>query len=130
MTYTPPVSIDHFESVIIWENGIPDVRYQKMLTKETVAELPLAALSQPYERTSLEIELGRDEEFENLTRAEVMHIRLARKAAGGSMEAAKFLLERMLGKPKQSVETKSLSMTYTQYLEELTRKENEDNTDN
>jgi hypothetical protein len=118
--------IQNYESFITWDNGIPIIGYREMLTKEVVADLPLAALSARYERSDLEIELGINESFEGMTLAEVMHIRLARKAANGDMTAIKLLQDRILGKPKQQIESKKLTMTYADYLEEITSKENDE----
>lgn len=118
-------AVINYESVITWEHGEPVVIYKEMLTKEVIADLPVAVLSLPYQRTDKEITLGEDVEFEGKSNAEVMHIRLARRAAAGSMEAIKMLQDRILGKPKQSIESHSVSETYTQFLERKAKEENE-----
>lgn len=118
--------IINYESYITWDNGNPVIAYKEMLTKEVVAELPLAALSARYERTDEEKVLGEALDFEGLTLAEVMNIRLARSAANGELDAIKTILDRTLGKPKQSIQSTKLSMTYTEYLDQLAQKEDED----
>lgn len=118
-------AITNYQSFIDWKDGKPVVVYKEMLTKEVIADLPVATLSTPYQRTDKEIFLNIDPEFENKTNAEVMHIRLARKAAGGSMEAIKILQDRILGKPKQEIETRKLTMSYADYLDQIAKKEEE-----
>ena len=113
-----------YESFIVWKDGLPTVTYRRMLTPDTLGDLPVAALSLPYKRSGRDILLDIDTEFDGMTNAEVMNIRLARKAAGGSLDAAKILLDRILGRPKQQVETHTVSETYTQYLERLAEDEN------
>ena len=94
-----------------------------MVTKEVLEDLPVAALSLPYKRTDEEIFLCKDEDLEGLTNAEVMNIRLARRAARGEMDAIKTITDRVLGKAKQQIESKSITQTYTQYLEMVAEEE-------
>ena len=60
-----------------------------------------------------------------MSNIEVMWIRLAEKAANGDTGAMNMMFDRILGKPKQSVETASVSMTYQDFLEQLKRSENQ-----
>lgn len=117
--------IINYESIIKWENGEPIVVYREMLTKEVLADLPLAALSLPYKRTDEEILLGLDPGFEGKSNAEVMNIRLTRLAAQGHLDSIKMLQDRILGRPKQSIETKSITMSYAEYLEKKAEEANE-----
>ena len=111
-------------SHVSWKDGMPTVVYKEMLTKDVVAELPIAAMSMPYERTEEEIFLNKDPDFEGKSNAEVMNIRLARRAAAGDTEAIKMINDRVLGKPKQQIESTKLTMTYADYLEQITQEEN------
>lgn len=113
----------NYESFIVWEDGVPTVAYRELLTIDAVSNLPIAALSLPYQRTPREILLAIDIEFEGLTNAEVMNIRLARRAASGDMDATKTIQDRVLGRPKQQIESRSITETYTQYLERLAKDE-------
>ncbi|MBT5303851.1 MAG: hypothetical protein HOL31_02075 [Candidatus Scalindua sp.] len=117
--------IMNYDSFVVWEDGSPRVVYKQMITKEVLDDLPIAALSLPYKRTPKEIMLDEDVEFEGLTNAEVMNIRLARRAAAGEMEAIKTIQDRVLGRPKQSIESKSITQTYTEYLEMVAQEEEE-----
>ncbi len=111
--------ITHYESVVNWASGNPVVEYSRMLTKDTITQLPIAALSMPYKRTEEEIFLGEDLEFEGLTNAEVMDIRMARAAARGDKESYKIIKDRVLGKPKQEVVKTELTMSYSEYLDKI-----------
>jgi hypothetical protein len=117
--------IVHYESSVDWTTGSPVVKYKAMLTKEVLAELPLVAISMPYKRTEGEILLGEGLEFEGKTNAEVMNIRMARSAARGDREAIKMLQDRILGKPKQQIETHKISENYHEFVERVTKEENE-----
>lgn len=95
-------------------NGLPVPTNVPALSKNAVEELATTALSLPYEDP-----LGLPSEFDGMTNAEVMMIRMARKAAAGDVDTAVHLLDRVLGRPKQSVESKSLRLTYEDYLKEM-----------
>jgi len=116
--------IVHYSSFINWSKGYPEVVYKEMLTREAIADIPLAVVSMPFERTEEEIFLGIDEDLEGKTIAEVMDIRLARSAARGDKEAYKMLKDRILGKPKQEIQSTKLTMSYTEYLERVAEEEN------
>jgi hypothetical protein len=60
-------------------------------------------------------------EFSGMTNAEVMIVKLARAAARGDKDSTAAMLDRVLGKPKQSVESKSMKLTYEDYLKEMAR---------
>jgi|TARA_B100001971_G_C18158369_1_gene519937 hypothetical protein len=119
--------VANYETFITWEDGIPRVELRQMITKEVLVDLPVAALSLPYERSEKDVFLEKDSEFEGMTNAEVMNVRLARNAAKGDMDAIKTLQDRVLGKPKQQIESRSITETYTQYLERLAAAEEEKN---
>lgn len=133
--------------IIVWgPDGMPVPSAQPMLTKPGIEALTTVALSLPYKirdkvpfeltvplpvdasqaaKAQRETDLARaeyeweqDQEFVGLTNAEVMIIRLARAAAEGNLSSIESLLDRSLGRPKQSVETKSMSMTYADVLKE------------
>ncbi len=97
--------------MIIWTpEGVPMPSSSPLLSKQNIEDLATTALSLPY--------TGGEEEFASMTNAEVMLVRLARAAAGGDQSAAEALMDRVLGRPKQSVESKSFRMTYEDLLKE------------
>ncbi len=111
--------VTHLEQKIGWVDNKPVAKYNPIINKDAVADLPLAVLGVRYERTPLEIELKIDEEFEGLTLGEVMMLRLAYRASRGSRKATNDLLDRILGKPKSTAEIKSVTFDYNDYLEKL-----------
>ncbi len=121
-----PNEIVHYEGMVNWSSGLPVVEYNRMLTKDTITQLPIVALSMPYQRTEEEIFLGEDIEFEGLTNAEVMDIRMARGAARGDKESYKIIKDRVLGKPKQEVVKTELTMSYSEYLDKITQDDGDD----
>lgn len=113
------------ERYIDWEDGMPILKYRNVVKKEAIEELTRHAMSQQYEgdwdpRLQCYIE---DPRFKGMTKAEVMRHKLIDKAAKGDIEAIKLIDERLLGKPKQSVESKNLNIGYEDYLMELARQE-------
>jgi hypothetical protein len=130
--------------LIVWgPDGVPRPSSVPALTSQGITELSTVALSLPYKLKPLEVfpPLGKDAsniekarrqqeeekaqrdyedelEFEGMTNAEVMIIRMARLAAAGDNEATAAILDRTLGRPKQSIESKSMTMTYADVLKE------------
>lgn len=117
--------------MIVWgPDGIPRPSSVPTLTPQGIGDLAAVALSLPYKIPEVPLNLPDKEhqeavarredemEFEGMTNAEVMIIKLARAAASGDQEATTMMLDRVLGRPKQSVESKSMTMTYADVLKE------------
>lgn len=103
---------------IRWVNGVPEPYYVTPVNAAAIKTLATVAAALPYEGKWDE-DLGMfivDPRFKGMTNAEVMWIRTAEKAADGDLIAANMLLDRILGKPKQSVESTSMSMSYQEFL--------------
>lgn len=111
---------------IEWVDGRPMPRYAQPLNKQQMSELVTAALSTEYEG-DIDPETGEpcnfDSRYRGMTKAEVMALRLADRAAAGDNKATTEVLDRVLGKPKQSVETVGVKMTYHDFLEMLEKDE-------
>jgi len=111
--------------MIRWVNGVPEPYYVTPVNAAAVKTLSTVAAALPYEGEWDE-ELGMkviEPRFRGMTNAEVMWIRIAEKAANGNLEAAKMILDRILGKPKQSVESTSMSMSYQEFLNMIEEQE-------
>lgn len=106
------------QTILKWVDGKPVPTQVKIMNKEAVAELPIAVLSLPYERSELEKELGVDEEFEGMSNGAVALVIQARRASRGNSNALDMLLDRAIGKPKQQVENKNFTLTYEDWLKE------------
>ncbi len=111
------------QKIIKWVAGKPVPTEREIITKEAVSELPIAVMSVPYKRTPLEIEFKIDEDLDGMTNGEVMMLRMSRDAARGDHKATDMLLDRILGKPKMVSENKNLNLSYQDYLLELARKD-------
>lgn len=109
---------------IQWVNGMPEP-VVKHITPSSVKQLASTALSMPYQgEYNAELDIFVVEpRFSGMTNAEVMWIKIAEKAATGDLSAVNIILDRVLGKPKQSVESMSMSMTYPEFLEHLAKQE-------
>lgn len=102
--------------MIVWgPDGVPRPESVPMLSPKNVEDLASTALSLPYKTDPFSVS---DEEFVGMTNAEVMLVRMARLAAGGDLSAANVLLDRVLGKPKQSIESKNVNVSYADVLKE------------
>jgi len=117
--------------MIVWgPDGVPRPSSTITVSKQGIEDLAAVALSLPYKIAEIPPDLPDKEhkaavlrqeeemEFEGMTNVEVMLVKLARSAAAGDPEATGMLLDRVLGRPKQSVESKSMTMTYADVLKE------------
>lgn len=108
--------------LVAWNpDGSPVVVTVPMLTKSQIGDMATAAISLLYNDP-----LGLEPEFHGLTNAEVMMIRVARRAAAGDFSATDMILDRVLGKPKQSSENVNVKVTYEDFLREQAAKEAQD----
>lgn len=114
---TIPEKTIHIQKLITWKDGVPVPTTRRILPKDGIRGLAQAAVSLPYTGPDP------DEEFTDMTMGEVMMIKMAQDAANGDQSATKELLDRIVGKSKQTTETTSLKLTYQDYLEELARTE-------
>lgn len=118
--FSPPARQKTGGMLINWVDGRPIPVYSQPLNKQQVSDLVTSALSLQYTGDT-DPETGEpinfDMRFAGMTNAEVMAIKLAEKAANGEMKAIEQLLDRILGKPKQSVETVGVKMNYKDFLD-------------
>lgn len=85
----------------------------------------LQALESPYEG-GLNPETGEyivEPQYYGMSNGEVIWQKMATLAAAGSLDHAKYIMDRTLGKPKQSIETTNLNVNYSQFLEQLAEEE-------
>ena len=65
--------------------------------------------------------LGIYPELYGLSYVEAATIQLARQAANGDQKAIEMLLDRNIGKPKQTNENKNMNMTYQDFLDAISK---------
>lgn len=104
-----------------WVEDLPRPRTSRTMQKEQLSMLHNAALGLPYRgvwNPATQSYVMDDPAFAGATYGEVMVWKLVHKAAvDGDMPAIKEVLDRVLGKPKQALETKSMTMSYSEFLE-------------
>jgi len=109
-----------FAKEIEWKNGIPCLVFKEAYSKPAMSSLIHSVLALPYEMRDL-THYPEDAQYEGLTYGEVMIIRRAKSAAHGESEDVDFFADRVLGKPKQSVESTTMSVTFQEYVANLER---------
>lgn len=109
------------KKLIHWDkDGIPRPHTAWLLPKNRIDDVLLAAMALPYDGSPDPTgEIYLEPEYTGLTNIEVACIKQAKKAAAGDLESLRFTVERLLGKPKQSVEQTSVTMSLKEYLETL-----------
>ena len=113
-------------ALFAWSAGMPQPsggRVSKAMQKEQINQLLLAALSLPYKGVwnadTQQYEMD-DPDYANATYGEVISHKLVQRAAAqGDIRAIQEVLDRTLGKPKQAVESVNMSLSYTDFLEQL-----------
>lgn len=108
------------QRVLAWKDGLPFPSEAKLITKPAIEQGIRAAMSTPY-RGYWDKDQGcyvMEADFIGMSNYEVMVVRLAGAAANGDLDAIKEVMNRTIGKPKQAIETVSMSMTYQDFLEQ------------
>ncbi len=102
-------------------DGVPVPYTDMVLPKNQLDNVLLAAMSLPYTGTYCPIQkdMVLEEEYCGLTNIEVAAIKTAKKAASGQTEDLRFVMERLLGKPKQQVENTNVNVSLAEYLKAL-----------
>lgn len=103
------------------ENGMPVPVYRQPPTHDELRAEILNAFCLPYTGArDPEGDLLPDEsQYVGKSKLEVMMHRVSDRAALGDMEAVNFMFDRTIGKPKQHVESVSVTMSYQDFLKEI-----------
>jgi len=105
--------------IIEWINGVPIPKTERILNEGDVQAVVKAASSMTY--TQEDDILGIYPELYGLSYVEAATIQLARQAANGDQKAIEMLLDRNIGKPKQTNENKNMNMTYQDFLDAISK---------
>ena len=110
-----------------WVDNMPVPRVSKSMQKEQIQQLYHAAGGLPYRGiwnpTAQQYEIE-DARFIGATNFEVMVMKDIEAACSSDGEKARErVMDRVLGKPKQAVESTSLTMSYADFLEESARRD-------
>lgn len=101
------------EVVIINRNGMPVQRLRPAQFRTETEEMLMELMSLPYTKESFE------KFTENASSIQKIAAQLVMKAGNGDLDAIKYSMDRVLGKPKQHVEKISATMNYEDFLKML-----------
>ena len=103
----------------IWRNGQPVPIYTPPVTPDNIQDMHQNALQQTY-KPPLDAQGNlldpKEEEFIGMPKLEVGFHKRADKIAAGDEDALERSLDRLIGKPKQSVESVSVSMSLQDFV--------------
>lgn len=113
----PTVADLEYTIPLVWKDGMPVVTGAPVrLSRDpsvSVPELLRACLDLPYD--------GPDPSLAGRTLGEAMIVNLTRQAASGDHDARTTILDRILGKPKQSIESVTLSGDLNDFLDKVAK---------
>lgn len=120
----------YVEPYIVWENGVPVKKFKLQVAKEDIQEMKLHAATQTYygDWDPINQEYIPDPRYEGLSKIEVAQHKLMDKAAAGDIQALAQVEDRILGKPKQQVESLNISTSLESFLEKIALSENQEST--
>ncbi len=105
--------------LVVWDaEGNPLVTTEQMLTKASIHDLWMSGAAQIYVPDPHD---PLDAQYAGMTCAEVMVRKQIQNAA--RLGLAESVMDRLIGRPKQSVESTKLVLTYEDTLREIARKE-------
>ncbi len=104
------------KAVIVWKDNIPSVESREIFPTGQLTAVTETILAEPFEDS-----LGLWPQYNGLSKGEVVIRQLIDKACLGGKDATKELLDRLVGKPKQQIESKKLTMSYQDYLDAIDR---------
>jgi len=105
---------------IVWDGDIPRLKHSRKLTRDSMNALAQCALSLPYVGvwdSELQQHIIPDPSFYGKSIGEVLLLQLANEAINGDAKARTEMLDRTMGKPKQSVDATVTTMTFNDFLE-------------
>jgi len=114
--FKTPVIVENYARKLVWENGIPRVvgvpraRFG-VKAESSLRSLLREALEFPYD--------GDNPKFLGLTKGEAMMIQLVEEASNGDPKARQEVLDRVLGRPQQNIQSVSLKGSIESFLNEL-----------
>jgi len=115
----------YVEPYIVWENGLPVKKFKLQMTKEDMQEMKVHAATQVYHGDWDPVSQSyiADPRYEGLSKIEVAQHKLMDKAAAGDTQALSQIEDRILGKPKQQVESLQINATLESFLEKVAKEE-------
>jgi hypothetical protein len=113
-----PIALVSYRAELEWKDGIPHLVNAPVRLSEAPAsamtELLKKVLDLPYET--------QDASLQGLSNGEAMIVNWVRQAAAGDDDARTGVLDRLMGKPKQSIESVSLTGNLNDFLDSVAEK--------
>lgn len=111
----PPAATVDYRAELLWKDGVPYLASAPVRVssnpQEALPELLRKVLDLPYD--------GSDSSLARLSNAEAIAIQVARSAANGDLNATQMLFDRLLGRPKQSIESVNLTGDLNEFLDKV-----------
>jgi hypothetical protein len=120
-TLETETKVDRNDMLLDWSSGYPIPTPNPSMTKELFSEIKNRVAGQmyaPYTCPITKVDTF-DPTLAGLTVMEAMFVLLTRMGLSGDKSAIQEVMDRIEGKPKQSVESVSVSMSYTDHLKML-----------
>lgn len=105
---------------IVWDGDVPRPKVARKLSRDTMNELARCSLSLPYQGiwdSESQRYVIPDPLYVGKSVGEVLLLQMASDAINGNEKARTELLDRVMGKPKQSVDATVTTMTFNDFLE-------------
>jgi hypothetical protein len=107
-------------SAIRWENGVPIPVRMETINKNYIPTLLEILVSEEYEGHLDETgERFIDSRYAGNSYLEAILRQMVEGAAAGNAKSAEMVLDRLMGKPKQAIESVNMNMSYEQFLDRL-----------
>lgn len=115
----------YVEPYIVWENGVPVQKHKVVITKQDIQGMKYHAAAQMYQGEWDPVNecYIPDKRYEGLSKIEVAQHKLMDKAAAGDTTALSQIENRILGMPKQQVESLNINATLEGFLEKVAQSE-------
>jgi hypothetical protein len=125
--YYPPAASTkaYIEPYMTIENGVPVKKTRIALKKEDVQEMKYHAAQQMYvgDWDPINQDYNVDERYVGMTKLEVAQHKQIDAAARGDLQALNQVEDRILGRPKQQVESVQISATLEDFLSRVAEQE-------
>lgn len=112
---TPPREPMQYAGMLIWKDGQPMAvasrQFDGPKTQHSLKALMQEVLNLPYD--------GHNPAYRGMTKGEAMILALTDRAAAGDLDAVKEILDRLMGKPTQSIQSFQVKGTLEELLDAL-----------
>jgi hypothetical protein len=99
---------------IVWQDGVPIPVYTQPITTPNLNKLVLASAQVEYKPKD-----DSDPERPGVTKIEVAVERAMDRMAWGCQDTLEWFFDRVIGKPKQTVESVTMALTYEEFVSRL-----------